>query len=77
MPMRVLAVADVFEALIAERPYRPAYTSTAALELMAADVPARLDPDAFAALQGLLADRNVHSMHARLTGARRPLRRIR
>ncbi len=77
MPMRVLAVADVFEALIAERPYRPAYTSDAALELMAADVPARLDPEAFAALQGLVGDRNVHSMHGRLTGPRRPLRRIR
>ena len=56
MPMRVLAVADVYEALISERPYRAAYTSEVALELMGADVPARLDADAFAALKALLAD---------------------
>ena len=29
MPMRVLAVADVYEALISERPYRAAFTSEA------------------------------------------------
>jgi putative nucleotidyltransferase with HDIG domain len=56
MPMRVLAVADVYEALISDRPYRAAYTSEVALELMGADVPARLDADAFAALKALLAD---------------------
>jgi len=56
MPMRVLAVADVYEALISERPYRPAYTSEVALELMVADVPVRLDADAFAALKALVTD---------------------
>ena len=56
MPMRVLAVADVYEALISERPYRPAYPPEVALELIGADVPARLDADAFAALKALLAD---------------------
>jgi HD-GYP domain-containing protein (c-di-GMP phosphodiesterase class II) len=34
MPMRVLAVADVYAALTAERPYRPAYTTHRALELI-------------------------------------------
>jgi HD-GYP domain-containing protein (c-di-GMP phosphodiesterase class II) len=57
MPMRVLAVADVYEALTAERPYRPAYTSERALELMRSDVPQRLDGDAFAALGMLVVDR--------------------
>ena len=56
MPMRVLAVADVYEALISERPYRAAYTSEVALELMGADVPARLDADAFGALKALLTE---------------------
>jgi len=56
MPMRVLAVADVYEALIAERPYRPAYAPEIALEMIGADVPHRLDADAFAALKTLLAD---------------------
>jgi HD-GYP domain-containing protein (c-di-GMP phosphodiesterase class II) len=54
--MRVLAIADVFEALTAERPYRPAYTAEGALEVMRSDVPRRLDRDAFAALETLLAE---------------------
>jgi HD-GYP domain-containing protein (c-di-GMP phosphodiesterase class II) len=56
MPMRVLALADVYEALTSDRPYRPAYTPRDALELMRTDVPKRLDPDAFAALEALAHD---------------------
>ena len=51
IPMRVLAVADVYEALTAERPYRPAWSSDRALEIIRLDVPQRLDQDAFAALR--------------------------
>jgi len=51
MPMRVLAVADVYEALTAERPYRPAWSSERALEIIRLDVPLRLDHDAVAALE--------------------------
>ena len=54
--MRLLAVADVYEALTSERPYRPARSSEAALEIIRADVPDRLDPDAFAVLERLLAE---------------------
>ena len=54
MPMRVLAVADVYEALTAERPYRPAFSVDRALEIMRMEVPRRLDRDAFSALQVLL-----------------------
>lgn len=50
MPMRALAVADMYEALTAERPYRPAWSPDRALEIIHVDVPRRLDPDAFAAL---------------------------
>jgi putative nucleotidyltransferase with HDIG domain len=75
MPMRVLAVADVYEALISDRPYRAAYYPDDALELLRADVPLRLDPDAFAALEALVQNR-VISGASRLTGTRRPLRRI-
>ena len=51
VPMRVLAVADVYEALTAERPYRPAWSPDRALEIIGLDVPQRLDQDAFAALK--------------------------
>ena len=56
MPMRLLAVADVYEALTSDRPYRPAQTSDEALAIMRPDVPTRLDPEAFAALERLLAE---------------------
>jgi HD-GYP domain-containing protein (c-di-GMP phosphodiesterase class II) len=56
MPMRLLAVADVYEALTSERPYRPARSSDQALEMMRADVPGRLDREAFCALEDLLSD---------------------
>ena len=46
-PMRVLAVADVYEALTADRPYRPAWSPDRALEIIRRDVPRRLDHDAF------------------------------
>jgi putative nucleotidyltransferase with HDIG domain len=49
-PMRVLAVADVFEALTSARPYRPPMSVDDALRILRADAPARLDPDAVEAL---------------------------
>ena len=51
--MRVLAVADVYEALISDRPYRSAYPPELALELMSAEVPSGLDPAVFAALKSV------------------------
>jgi HD-GYP domain-containing protein (c-di-GMP phosphodiesterase class II) len=57
MPMRLLAVADVYEALTSDRPYRSALTSDDALAVMRADVPARLDGEAFWALERLLCER--------------------
>jgi HD-GYP domain-containing protein (c-di-GMP phosphodiesterase class II) len=51
LPMRVLAVADVYEALTSERPYRAALADEDALDLIRLDVPARLDADAFRALE--------------------------
>jgi HD-GYP domain-containing protein (c-di-GMP phosphodiesterase class II) len=50
LPMRVLAVADVYEALTAERPYRHALSEEEALAIIRRDVPDRLDPDAYGAL---------------------------
>jgi putative nucleotidyltransferase with HDIG domain len=61
-PMRMLAVADVYEALTSQRPYRPAMSSLEALAVIRADVPQRLDGDVFAALERLLADRDAGSV---------------
>ena len=55
LPVRVLAVADVYEALTSDRPYRPALGSDAALELIRREVPRRLDRAAFATLEELIA----------------------
>ncbi len=45
LPMRVLAVADIYEALTARRPYRDPLSDEAALAIIDRDVPERLDPD--------------------------------
>jgi len=55
--MRVLAVADVYEALTSPRPYRPALSSAQALEVIRPDVPRRLDRDAYSALEAVLEER--------------------
>ncbi len=74
-PMRVLAVADVYEALVSDRPYRPAYSPRDALDLMHDDVPRRLDAEAFAALEAMLHAAALAGT-GELTGARPLLRRI-
>jgi HD-GYP domain-containing protein (c-di-GMP phosphodiesterase class II) len=51
LAMRVLAVADVYEALTADRPYRGPMPPGQALEIIAKDVPHGLDPRVFAALE--------------------------
>jgi putative nucleotidyltransferase with HDIG domain len=53
LPMRVLAIADVFEAMTSARPYRPAIGIDAALEGLRGDG-ARLDGDVVAALADML-----------------------
>jgi HD-GYP domain-containing protein (c-di-GMP phosphodiesterase class II) len=55
LPMRVLAVADVYEALTSPRPYRPALSSDDALEIVRGEAPRRLDADVVDALERLLA----------------------
>jgi putative nucleotidyltransferase with HDIG domain len=57
LPARILAVADVAEALSAERPYRPAQGPDEVLAIMGRDAGRRLDADAFAALEQLLPAR--------------------
>jgi putative nucleotidyltransferase with HDIG domain len=53
-PSRILAVADVAEALSSERPYRGALGPDEVLAIMRADASRTLDPRAFAALGDVL-----------------------
>jgi HD-GYP domain-containing protein (c-di-GMP phosphodiesterase class II) len=53
----VLAVADVYEALTSDRPYRGAVSSGQALAILRSETPARLDAAAVAALGEVLARR--------------------
>ena len=46
LPMRVLAVADIYEALTADRPYRAPLPPQEALAIIDRDVPERLDAEA-------------------------------
>jgi len=50
-PARILAVADVYEALTAERPYRPALMASDALRVLREQSGRRLCPDAVGALE--------------------------
>jgi putative nucleotidyltransferase with HDIG domain len=47
---RILAVADMFGALIEDRPYRKGFSIDEAMSIMQRDVPRRLDSECFAAL---------------------------
>jgi HD-GYP domain-containing protein (c-di-GMP phosphodiesterase class II) len=49
--MRVLAVADVAEALSADRPYRAGLAPDAVLDIVGRDAGSALDADAFVALR--------------------------
>jgi putative nucleotidyltransferase with HDIG domain len=51
---RVLRVADIYEALTADRPYRPALPREEACAIMRDDLGAGICPDAFDALRGYL-----------------------
>ena len=50
---RILCVADVYDALTTDRPYRRAYDRAAALRIMSAEVGRVFDPDVFAAFARL------------------------
>jgi HD-GYP domain-containing protein (c-di-GMP phosphodiesterase class II) len=67
---RVLAVADVYDALTSERPYRPALPDPVALRLMEKDRGTGLCPEAFDALVDLL-ERDAEADGGEAAGAAR------
>jgi HD-GYP domain-containing protein (c-di-GMP phosphodiesterase class II) len=74
VPMRILAVADVYEALTSERPYRAAMSSEEAIEQMRLEVPRKLDVRVFEALEEVLEERRpaprAEAVIARVRGSR-------
>lgn len=52
---RIMAVADVFDALTSERSYRPAYSPRQAIAIMTADSGGAFDPALFDAFRALMA----------------------
>jgi HD-GYP domain-containing protein (c-di-GMP phosphodiesterase class II) len=69
LPARLLAVADVFEALTSARPYRPAHSADEALTIIRHDVPGRLDGDVVAALERLLREQGTDHLDVSATEA--------
>jgi putative nucleotidyltransferase with HDIG domain len=55
VPARILTVADIFEALSADRPYRRGLPEAEVLAVMGSDVGTRVCPDCFEALRAFLA----------------------
>ena len=53
---RILAVVDVYDALTSNRPYRPAFSSEKALELIREEAGQQFDPEVAQALERVLAD---------------------
>ncbi|HKB52312.1 MAG TPA: HD domain-containing phosphohydrolase, partial [Solirubrobacterales bacterium] len=51
---RIVAVADVFDALLSDRPYRPAMTTEQAMKLIEEESGTHFDPDVVKALTGNL-----------------------
>ena len=52
---RIVTTADIFDALTADRPYRPAMPVSQAFAIMTKDIGTAIDPECFAALQRALA----------------------
>jgi putative nucleotidyltransferase with HDIG domain len=69
LPMRVLAVADVYEALTADRPYRGAMSAEQALGIIDRDIPRRLDGDVRNALGIHLGHGPAATMPAQLASS--------
>ena len=55
---RIVTTADIFDALTADRPYRPAMSVSQAYDIMSRDIGVAIDPDCFTALRNALARTN-------------------
>jgi putative two-component system response regulator len=66
---RIVAIADVYDALCSERPYKPAFPESQALDIMGKDVGRHFDPRVFAAFEKLIDEfRSIRTRLADETG---------
>nr|MDQ3317257.1 HD domain-containing protein [Actinomycetota bacterium] len=56
LPPRILSVADVFDALSADRPYHKALPKEKALDILREESATKLDPESVALLEGLVTE---------------------
>ena len=59
---RIVCVADVFDALTTDRPYRRAFTWDEALNMMAKDVGKMFDPDLFPRFERIMRTPDVYRL---------------
>lgn len=69
LPARILCIADVFDALTSQRPYREAFAAQDALRLMQADAGRHFDPDILSRFLKVLSD--MPTTETRMAGATR------
>jgi putative nucleotidyltransferase with HDIG domain len=62
LPTRILAVCDVYDALVSTRVYRPAWTRDQALELLRSEADAGLDARCVTALEHVLDGRSAERL---------------
>ncbi|BCS81715.1 HD domain-containing phosphohydrolase [Anaerocellum diazotrophicum] len=56
---RIISIADVFDALTTDRPYRKAFSEEQALEIMKEDVGKKFDPEVFEEFLGVLKEEKI------------------
>jgi HD-GYP domain-containing protein (c-di-GMP phosphodiesterase class II) len=71
---RVIAIADVFDALTSPRPYRVALSDSAALQLMRKEAGTVLDPELFEVFDDLLQHTSSERTRIARTTKKRPVR---
>ena len=76
LPTRILAVCDVYDALVSTRVYRPAWTRDQALELLRSEADAGLDARCVTALEHVLDGRSARAPAAGPAPTRRVTRAV-
>jgi len=65
---RIIAIADVFDALTTDRPYRKAFSEEEALLMMKNDVGKKFDPEIFEVFLEVLAEEKISNVEMKIDG---------